>query len=150
MTQMIFVNLPVVDLARSVAFYEWVGATKNPQFSDDSAAMVSFSDSIHFMLLTHPRFASFTTKPIIDARQSVQAMFALSRDSREAVDKMVEDAQSAGGRIDPNPVQDHGFMYGRSFEDPDGHIIEVAWMDVDAVAAAHLAPPQTQPQPQPA
>jgi predicted lactoylglutathione lyase len=136
MPQLIFVNLPVADLARSVAFYAAVGAKKNPQFSDDTAACMVFSETIHAMLLTHDKFRQFTTKAIPDAKATAQVMIALSAESREAVDALVADATAAGGSPDPIPVQDHGFMYGRSYEDPDGHIWEAVWMDPAAVAAA--------------
>jgi predicted lactoylglutathione lyase len=136
MARMIFVNLPVTDLDRSIAFYESVGAQQNKQFTDASCSMVSFSAEINVMLLTHERFRSFTTKQIADTRTSAQALLCLSADSREAVDELVKDAAAAGAVIDPSPVQDYGFMYGRSFEDPDGHIWEVAWMDVEAAAKA--------------
>jgi predicted lactoylglutathione lyase len=139
MSRMIFVNLPVRDLGRSVGFYQSVGAVQNEQFSDASASMVSFSSEINVMLLTHERFRSFTTKAIADTRTSAQALLCLSADSREAVDRMVEDAAAAGAAIDPTPTQDYGFMYGRSFEDPDGHIWEVMWMDVEAASKA-MAP----------
>ena len=134
MTQMIFVNLPVTDLARSKAFYEEIGATNNPQFTDDSAAMMSFSQEVNVMLLTHARWADFTTKAIPDARTNAQVLLALSRDSREAVDAITARAEAQGTIIDPSPKQDHGWMYGRSFEDPDGHIWEVMWMDLAATA----------------
>ncbi len=136
MAKRIFVNLPVTDLPRSLAFYESVGATPDPRFRDDSAAAVSFSETIHAMLLTHDRFASFTTRTIIDAHTQAQAAFCLSEDGREAVDARVRSAVEAGGVADPNPVQDHGFMYGRSYADPDGHIWEPMWMDVEAAMAA--------------
>lgn len=136
MSKMIFVNLPVTDLERSVTFYEAVGAVKDPRFCDDSAAMMRFSDTIHLMLLTHLRFASFTDRTIIDAHTSAQALLALSENARDAVDATVERAIRAGAAGDPNPVQDHGFMYGRSFADPDGHIWELVWMDVEAAMAA--------------
>ncbi|MEO5868049.1 MAG: VOC family protein [Sphingomonas sp.] len=136
MEQMIFVNLPVTDLARSKAFYEAIGAVNNPQFTDDTAAMMSFSQAVNVMILTHERFSSFTSRTIIDARTSAQAMFALSRDSRAAVDTIVDTAAGAGGSADPNPKQEHGeAMYGRSFTDPDGHIWEVMWMDAEAIVA---------------
>jgi len=135
MEKMIFVNLPVSDLAQSIAFYEAVGAAKDPRFCDDSAAMVSFSDTIHAMLLTHARFASFTDRKIIDAHTSAQVGLALSEERREAVDATVARAVSAGGQGDANPAQDHGFMYARSFADPDGHIWEAVWMDVEAAMA---------------
>jgi predicted lactoylglutathione lyase len=133
---MIFVNIPVTDLARSVAFYEAVGATKNPQFSDDTAACMVFSETIHVMLLTHDKFKVFCSKTIIDAKTSVEALFCLSENSQGDVDTTVDKAWAAGGKADPTPKQDYGFMYGRSFEDPDGHIWEVMWMDVAAFAQA--------------
>ena len=133
---MIFVNLPVNDLERSVAFYEAVGATKNPQFSDGTAACMVFSDTIHAMLLTHDKWRQFTTKPIADAHASAQVLICLSEESRGGVDSVVTKAGSAAGRLDPTPTQDFGFMYGRSFEDPDGHTWEVMWMDLEAAKAA--------------
>jgi predicted lactoylglutathione lyase len=132
---MIFVNLPVADLKRSIAFYEAVGATKNPQFSDDTAACMVVSDTIYVMLLTHEKFRQFTPKTIADARSTSEVLLCLSADSRDGVDEMVGKA-AAGGRLDPCPKQDYGFMYGRSFEDPDGHIWEVMWMDVEAAMKA--------------
>ena len=143
MTQMIFVNLPVTDLARSKAFYEAIGATNNPQFSDDTAAMMSFSESVNVMLLTHDKWRQFTSKAIPDAKSTAQVLLALSRDSRNAVDAITADAEKQGVVIDPTPKQDYGFMYGRSFEDPDGHIWEVMWMDVAAMNQAN-APAETQ------
>jgi predicted lactoylglutathione lyase len=130
MPKMIFLNLPVSDLARSVAFYEGVGATKNPQFSNDKAACMVLSDTIFVMLLTHEFYGGFTSKPIADAHSTSAALFCVSEDSREAVDSTVERAAGAGGKADPGPTQDHGVMYGRSFEDPDGHHWEVMWMDM--------------------
>ncbi len=132
MTKMIFVNLPVSDLARATAFYESVGATKNPQFSDHTASCMVFSETIYAMLLTHEKYAQFTSKKIVDAKTSSEVMIALSADSRANVDGMVEKAKASGVTIDPTPTQDLGFMYGRSFEDPDGHIWEVVWMDMEA------------------
>ncbi|MET0360612.1 MAG: VOC family protein [Sphingobium sp.] len=136
---MIFVNLPVTDLPRSLAFYQAVGATPDARFTDETAAAVSFSDTIHAMLLTHARFAGFTSRTIIDAHTQAQAAFCLSEDSREAVDSRVASAVAAGGAADPNPAQDHGFMYARSYADPDGHIWEPMWMDVEAAMAAGQA-----------
>jgi predicted lactoylglutathione lyase len=134
MPKMIFVNLPVTDLARSIAFYEAIGATKNPQFSDDTAACMVFSDTIYVMVLTHAKYAQFTGKPIADAHRSSQVLICLSETSRDAVDASVDKAVNAGGKGDPGPKQDYGFMYGRSFEDPDGHHWEVMWMDPAAAA----------------
>jgi hypothetical protein len=98
-----------------------------------------FSDIIHVMLLTHDKFGQFTPKPIADARRATEVLLCVSADSRAAVDRMLERAGAAGGRTDPGPRQDHGFMYGRSFEDPDGHHWEVMWMDVAAATAAQSA-----------
>lgn len=135
MEKMIFVNLPVSDLKRSIAFYEAVGAANNPQFTDDTAAMMRFSDAINVMLLTHERFQGFTPRAIPDAHQTAQVLLCLSEESRAAVDATLARAVAAGAVGDPNPAQDHGFMYGRSFADPDGHIWELAWMDVEAAMA---------------
>ncbi len=133
MAKLIFVNLPVTDLKRSMAFYEAVGATNNPRFTDETAACMVFSETIHAMLLTHDKWRQFTSKPIVDAHANAQVLLCLSEDSRDAVSATVEKAARAGGRADPIPAQDSGFMYGRSFEDPDGHIWEVMWMDPAAV-----------------
>ncbi len=136
MPKMIFVNLPVTDLARATAFYQAIGAEKNPQFSDDTASCMVFSETIYAMLMTHDKFRQFTPKPISDARTSNQVLFCLSADSRAEVDDIVGRAQSAGGRGDPSPKDEYGWMYGRSFEDPDGHMWGVNWMDVAAATAA--------------
>lgn len=135
MPQLIFINLPVADLARSIAFYEAVGATRNPMFSDDMAACMVVSDVIHVMLLTHDKWRTFTDRQIPDAQTSAQVLLCLSKDSRDAVNAVTDNAGAAGGRTDPNPTQDYGFMYGRSYADPDGHIWEVMWMDPAGVAA---------------
>jgi predicted lactoylglutathione lyase len=140
MPRMIFVNLPVTDLDRSIAFYRALGAEQNMQFSDATAAMMRFSDEIAVMLLTHDKYRQFTSKPIADAHASSQVLLCLSTEGgREAVDATVAKAAAAGGVPDPSPRQDHGFMYGRSFEDPDGHHWEVMWMDMDALADGHAA-----------
>ena len=132
--KMIFVNLPVKDLPASIAFYEAVGAVRNNDFADENTQMVSFSESIHVMLMTHERFASFTPRKIPDAHDTAQVLLALSEASRADVDATADKALAAGG-TEPNPRQDHGFMYGRSFADLDGHIWEVAWMDMEAAVA---------------
>lgn len=134
--KMIFVNLPVKDLPASIAFYEAAGAVRNNDFADDSAQMVSFSETIHVMLLTHERFSSFTPRKIPNAHETAQVLLALSEASRAEVDATTEKALAAGG-TEPNPSQDHGFMYGRSFADLDGHIWEVTWMDMEAAMAAN-------------
>jgi predicted lactoylglutathione lyase len=144
MSKLIFVNLPVTDLARSTAFYLALGATQNMQFSDDTAACIVVSETIHVMLLTHAKYRQFTSKPIADAHATSQVLICLSEDSREAVDETVAKAAAAGGQADPGQTQDYGFMYGRSFEDPDGHHWEVMWMDLEA-AAKTMAQPQPEP-----
>jgi len=133
MARMIFINLPVTDLDRSIAFYEAVGATKNPQFSDDTAACMVISDTIFVMLLTHAKFRTFTDRAIA-TRETTEVLNCLSCDSREDVLAQLDAAVNAGGRADPTPEQDFGFMYGRSYEDPDGHIWEIMWMDPTAAA----------------
>ena len=134
MPKMIFVNLPVTDVARSTAFYEAIGMTRDPRFSNEAASSMVWSEHIVFMLLDTAFYATFTTKEIADAKRTSAALLCLSMDGREAVDAIVEKAVAAGGRADPGPKQDMGFMYGRSFEDPDGHVFEPMWMDPDAVA----------------
>ena len=139
MSKLIFVNLPVTDLKRATAFYEAIGATRNLQFSDDTASCMVFSETIHVMLLTHDKFRQFTPKAIADARKVSEVLIAISADSRNGVDALVDKANPAGGNADPAPKQDHGFMYSRSLEDPDGHIWEVVWMDVAAATAGGQA-----------
>nr|WP_067224090.1 VOC family protein [Stappia indica] len=134
MTKMLFLNLPVSDLNAAIAFQKALGATQDMRFSDERSAAMVHSDSIVVMLLTHERFSDFTGKAIVDARSQVQGLFALSVGSRDEVDALVAAGVAAGGRADPGPVQDHGFMYGRSCEDPDGHIFELYWMDQAALA----------------
>jgi hypothetical protein len=136
MSKMIFVNLAVADVEKSAAFYEAVGFTRDQRFSrPGSAAAMTWSDTIVFMILSREHFAQFTSKTIIDPRSSVETLLCLSRDSRAEVDAIVEAARAAGGKADPCPTQDHGFMYGRSFEDLDGHVFEPMWMDLDAALA---------------
>jgi len=139
MAKMIFVNLPVSDLARATAFYQAIGATKNEQFCDETASCMVFSETIHAMLLTHDKFRQFTPKRIADAKTSSEVLICVSAESRDAVDDVVGRVKAAGGAADPSPKQDFGFMYGRSFEDPDGPIWEVMWMDVEAAEKAHAA-----------
>ena len=133
MSRMIFINLPVQDLDRSIRFYEAIGARKEPKFSNQAAAMMVLSETISVMLLTHDFYRGFTGKAIADAHSTSQVLLALSADSPAAVDAMVEAAASAGGKADPGPKQEMGgMMYGRSFEDPDGHHWEPMWMDAKA------------------
>ena len=130
MSKQIFVNLPVRDLRKSKAFYEAIGLTNNPQFSDENGACMVWSDTIFVMLLTHDKWGFFTKKPIADAHAASEVMLALSAEDRQAVDAIVDAAKANGGKADVNPPQDHGFMYGRSFEDVDGHIWETFFMDM--------------------
>ncbi len=132
MTQMIFVNLPVSDLGKSRAFLEALGAVNEPRFTDETAACMTISESIHVMLLTHQKFSQFAPHPIADAKASSQMLLCLSSSSRESVDSTIERAVEAGGTADPSPKQDYGVMYGRSVADPDGHVWEIMWMDAAA------------------
>jgi len=136
MTRMIFVNLPVRDLAATTAFYEALGGTVNQQFSNEQTSSMMISDTIVVMLLTHERYADFTSRPIGDARRESQGLFALNVETREAVDGTVAGAVGAGGKADPNPAQDHGFMFSRSIEDPNGYVWEIVWMDPAAMGGA--------------
>lgn len=128
MPQMIFVNLPVSDLPRARAFHEGLGFTINEQFSDDTAACVVVSEHVYFMLLTHPRFAGFSPRPVADTQGTTSVLVALSRDSRADVDAFAAAAIAHGG-TDNDKTADHGFMYSRSLSDPDGNVFEVFWMD---------------------
>ena len=130
MAKQIFVNLPVRDLQKSMAFYEALGAVNNPQFTDATAACMVLSDTIYVMLLTHAKWATFTTKPITDTSRSAQFALALSVEDRPAVDALVAAGAAKGGKADVNPPQDHGFMYQRSIEDLDGHLWEPFFMDI--------------------
>ena len=133
MPRMIFVNFPVRDLQKSLGFYVALGGSPNAQFQDESSKSVMLSDAIGVMLLTHEKYATFTRRPIGDARRESQTLIALSVDSREAVNEVLAKATAADGKADPNPVQDHGFMFSRSVEDPDGNVWEIMWMDPAAV-----------------
>ena len=126
---MIFVNLPVSDLAASRRFLEAVGASNEPKFTDETAACMVISDSIFFMLLTHDKYRQFTDLPIADVRKNSAGLFCLSRNSREEVDRTIDAGVAAGGTADPGPKQDYGVMYGRSLLDPDGNHFEFMWMD---------------------
>jgi len=132
MTKMIFVNLPVADLPRARTFYEALGFTNNPQFSDETAACMVWSEAINVMLLTHAKWQGFTSRPIPPTTTS-EVMLALACDSREAVDRMNETAARHGGQADVNQKQDLGFLYNRSLVDPDGHVWEAVWMDPSAM-----------------
>ena len=137
MPKMIFINLPVTDLERSISFYEAIGGRKEPKFSNEQAAMIVLSDTIHVMLLTHAKWAGFNKKPIVDAHLANEVMLALTFESRDAVAAIVEAAGKAGGVADVNALQDYGFMLDRTFADPDGHVWEAVWMDPAAMPAQH-------------
>jgi predicted lactoylglutathione lyase len=128
MPRMIFVNLPVKDLDKSMTFFKALGFSFNAQFTDETAACMVISETIFAMLLTHEKFAGFAPHPIADARATTEVLNALSCESRAEVDDMVAAAVAAGGRT-YNAPQDHGFMYGHGFQDLDGHVWEVFWMD---------------------
>ena len=138
MTKMIFVSLPVTDLAASIAFYKALGFEQNPQFSDDTAACMVWSETIHAMLLTHAKWRTFTERPMSPAGTS-KVMLGLTVDSREAVDRMNKAAAEHGGQADANPVQDLGFMYGRDLADPDEHMWGAIWMDPAAMPSGNQA-----------
>jgi predicted lactoylglutathione lyase len=133
MTRMLFVNLPVQDLARSVAFFTGLGFRFNEQFTDEKATCMVVSDTACVMLLARPFFASFTSKEVADAAASTEAILAVSAASRAEVDTLVDAALAAGATPSQQP-SDEGYMYGRSFHDLDGHAWEVMWMDPAAIA----------------
>ncbi|WP_370947241.1 VOC family protein [Amycolatopsis sp. cg5] len=132
MSKMIFVNLPVNDVAKSTAFFNKLGFETNPQFSNESGSSLVVSESIFVMVLDKAKFGSFATKEIGDSSKTTSAIICLSADSREEVDTLVDNALAAGGQVAQEP-QDHGFMYGRSFLDLDGHHWEIAYMDMSAM-----------------
>lgn len=132
MSRMIFVNLPVADLPKAMAFYTALGFTNNPHFTDETAACMVWDEGIHVMLLTHAKWGGFTTRPICPAGSSEVAL-AINFDSRDEVDRIVAAAAGHGGVADINPPEDHDFMYQRSLTDPDGHVWEPFWMDPAAV-----------------
>lgn len=140
MARMIFVNLPVEDVARAAAFYQAIGFEKNEQFSNAAGAAMNWSETIHVMLLSRDLYATFTAKRIIDPRTESGVLLALSFDDRAGVDAITAAALAAGGRELHEP-EDHGFMYSRAFEDPDGNGWGPFTMDVAAHAAAMAAEP---------
>jgi uncharacterized protein len=132
MPRTITISLPVTDLNASKAFYTALGFTTNPQFSDDGAAFLAWSESINLVLLTYEKWRTFSTRPIPPNTSSEVALM-VSCDSRADVDAMNAAAAAHGGTADINPVQDHGSMYGRDFADPDGHVWGAVWMDMSAM-----------------
>jgi len=133
MSHKIFINLPVTDLEKATAFYKAIGFSQNMQFSDEKASGMAFDDNIYVMLLTHAFAKTFLPhKEIADSKKTCEVLNALSFDSKEAVDAFVDTAVAAGAN-EFRPAYDHGFMYGRDFEDLDGHIREIFWMDQSTV-----------------
>jgi predicted lactoylglutathione lyase len=135
MSRKIFVNLAVKDLDRSIAFFENLGFSFDPRFTDETATCMVVSDEAFVMLLTEAKFSEFTKKPLVDATAQAEAIVALSAASREEVDELADRALGAGGSPANEPIE-LGFMYGRSFHDPDGHIWELFWMDMAAAEEA--------------
>ena len=134
MDRKIFINLPVKDLKKSMAFFGKLGFTFNTQFTDETAACMVVGEDIYVMLLTHNKFKTFTPKQICDASKSTEVLVCLSAGSREEVNELVRKAVAAGGTTYNEP-QDHGFMYGHGFQDLDGHIWELAFMETSAIKA---------------
>lgn len=132
MTKQIFVNLPVKDLSRTVEFFKRLGFTFNPQFTDENATCMIINDNIFVMLLVEKFFKTFTKKEICDTTKDTEVIIALSTESREKVDEMMQHVFEAGGKESREP-QDHGWMYGRSFQDINGHLWEIIYMDEKAL-----------------
>lgn len=135
----IFVNLPVKDLDKSMTFFKALGYAFNPQFTDETAACMVISEDIYAMLLTHEKFKSFTPKEIADSSRTTEVLTALSMDNRDAVNELMDKALAAGA-TEARPPEDYGFMFGRSFNDPDGHIWEIFWMDTAQIPEAQNTP----------
>lgn len=132
MASQIFVNLPVKELNRSVEFFTQLGYTFNPQFTDENATCMIIGENIYAMLLVEDYFRTFTDREVVDAHRQVEALIALALDSRDQVDAQIAKARAAGARI-PREPQDYGFMYQHAFQDPDGHLWELFFMDENAV-----------------
>src|SRR5262245_36049149 len=127
MATQVFINLPVADLPKSMAFFKALGFSHNPQFTDDTAACIVISETIFVMLLTHPKFRNFTPKAICDTTKSAEVLLCLSCESRSQVEDLVAKAVASGGSTYAKP-KDYGFMYQHSFADPDGHQWELIYM----------------------
>jgi uncharacterized protein len=136
LTTQIFVNLPVKDLSRTVEFFNRLGFTFNPQFTDENATCMIINDNIFVMLLVEKFFKTFTKKEICDTTKNTEVIIALSTESREKVDEMMQNVFEAGGKESREP-QDHGWMYGRSFQDINGHLWEIIYMDEKALKNNH-------------
>ena len=131
----IFVNLAVKDIDRSVQFFTKLGFTFDPRFTDEQATCMIVSDEAFVMLLVEGRFQDFTKKELADPARQTEAIMAVSAESRTQVDELADTALASGGSAANEPIDMDGFMYGRSFQDPDGHLWEVVWMDPAALAA---------------
>ncbi len=129
MAKQVFINLAVKDPQKSMAFYEALGFTNNPQFSDDTAKCMVWSEHIFVMIMTHEKFASFATKPIADTKTNLAALFSLSVESVDEINAMVLNGLQAGG-VEPSEMKDYGFMVQRTIEDFDGHTWEIFFMDI--------------------
>lgn len=138
MNRQVFINLAVKNLQQSMDFYIAMGFTNNPQFSDDTAKCMVWSDAIFVMLLTHEKFSTFTAKPIADTKNNVAGLFSLSVNNVEELTKIMESGINAGG-IEPTEMRDYGFMQQRTMEDFDGHTWEIFFMDMSKI-------PTQQPQ----
>ena len=140
MTRQLYVNLAVEDLDRSTAFFTTLGFSFEPRYTDDTATCMIVGEDAYVMLLTRAKFAEFTKKPIVDAASHTEVLLAISASSREGVDELADAALASGGSDANDPI-DYGFMYSRSFQDPDGHVWEIVWMDEQAaeVEAAKAA-----------
>jgi predicted lactoylglutathione lyase len=132
MPKAIYVNLPVADLKRSMVFFEALGFSFNKQFTNDDAASLVISETIFAMLHTPDSFRRFTSKALSDAHKTTEVLLTLQVENKEMVNELTDKALKAGGR-EPRAPEDHGFMFGRAFEDPDGHIWEIFWMDPKGV-----------------
>ena len=134
MMKSIYVGLPVTNLAASTRFYEALGFKKNAQFSDDTTSTMVWSDTITFQLQTHDKFKGWVSKEVADARATSEVLLTLSQDTRDDVDAIVKAATEAGGKAGTRAPIDMGWLYNRSFEDPDGHMFEALWLDMTGTA----------------
>lgn len=134
MQSQVFINLAVKDVAKSMAFYTSLGFTNNPQFSDDSSKCMVWSEHIFVMVMNHEKFSTFATKPIADTKNNIAGLFALSVESLDKVNDLIDKGLAAGG-TEPVPFADYGFMQKRNVEDPDGHTWEIFYMDMSKFPA---------------
>lgn len=132
--QSVFISLPVSDLSKSIVFYKAIGFKQKMEFPNNGGAWMELSDTFSVMLITHAKWKEFTSRAIPDARKTAQFGLSITTQSRDAVTNRIEQGAKAGGKADPNPVEEFDFMFGRSLEDPDGHILEFKWMDASCIA----------------